>query len=319
MSNQMAALVGKRKREGRIKKMLKSYKKEYILLIMFLPVFLYFVVFKYIPMYGIVIAFKDFKLSEGIVGSHWNNFATFKKMFATDTFMRAVYNTVIISGLKLAFQFPMPIILALMLNEVRLLKFKKFVQTISYLPHFLSWVVIAGLFQQMLSPTNGVVNYIITEWFRLEPIYFLGSNDWFREALVATNIWQTIGWSSILYLAALAGISPSLYESAECDGATRLQKIWYITLPCLLPTIAVLFILRIGYLLDGGFDQVFNMYNEAVYKTGDIIDTYVYRIGLGKMKFSNGAASSLFKNAIGFVLVIVTNALSKKANGNGIW
>lgn len=307
------------KRSERTKKIFRNYRKEYALLIMFLPVFLYFVVFKYIPMYGIVIAFKDFKLSQGIMGSEWNNFATFKQMFATDTFVRAVKNTVIISGMKLAFQFPMPIILALMLNEVRMLRFKKFVQTVSYLPHFLSWVIIAGLFHQMLSPTTGIVNYIITEWFGGEAIYFLGSNDWFRETLVLTSIWQTVGWGSILYLAALAGINPSLYESAECDGASRLQKIWYITLPCLLPTITVLFILRIGYLLDGGFDQVFNMYNEAVYKTGDTIDTYVYRIGLGKMKFSSGAASGLFKNAIGFVLVIITNSLSKKANGNGIW
>lgn len=297
----------------------KKYKKHSALIIMFLPVIAYFIIFKYVPMYGLTIAFKDYKISLGIMGSAWNGFENFERMFSTLTFVRAVKNTVIISLLKLGFQFPMPIILALMLNEVRHLRYKKAIQTISYLPHFLSWVVIGGLFHQMLSPTSGFINYIIKNWFGGEAIYFLGSNDWFRTTIVISNIWQTIGWSSILYLAALSGISPSLYEAAVCDGASRFQKMWYITLPGILPTIAILFILRVGRVMEGGFDQIFNLYNEAVYKTGDIIDTYVYRYGLGKMKYASGTASGLFKNLIGFVLVIGTNALSKRVSGSGIW
>lgn len=297
----------------------KGYKKHSALALMLLPVVIYFVIFKYIPMYGLSIAFKDYKMSLGIMGSPWNGIDNFAKMFSTQTFVRAVKNTIIISLLKLILQFPMPLILALMLNEIRHLKYKKAIQTISYLPHFLSWVVIAGLFRQMLSPTSGVVNFIISDIFGGESIYFLADNNWFRTTLIASSVWQTIGWSSILYLAALSGISPHLYEAAVCDGANRWQKMWFITLPCLIPTITILFILRVGYLMDGGFDQIFNMYNTAVYETGDIIDTYVYRYGLGKMKYASGAAIGLFKNLIGFSLVILTNSLSKKISDNGIW
>lgn len=298
----------------------KGYKKFWPLVVMFLPVLAYFIIFKYIPMYGITLAFKDYKLPLGIMGSPWSDplLETFTKMFRSPMFLRAVKNTVVISLMKLAFQFPMPILLALILNEVRHMTYKRLVQTISYLPHFLSWVIIAGLFNQMLNPTTGMVNYII-EFFGGEPIFFMADNSWFRTTIIISNVWQTVGWGSILYLAALAGINPSLYEAAECDGASRMQKIWHITLPGILPTIVILFIMRIGYLLDGGFDQIFNFYNEAVYQTGDIIDTYVYRIGLGKMKYSNGAASGLFKNVIGFFLVIGTNYLGKKVSGTGLW
>lgn len=297
----------------------KGYRRHSALALMFLPVVVYFIIFKYVPMYGLTIAFKDYKISLGILGSPWNGIENFAKMFATQTFVRAVKNTVIISLMKLLFQFPMPLILALMLNEIRHLRYKKIVQTISYLPHFLSWVVIAGLFHQMLSPTSGVVNFIISDIFGGEPIYFLADNKWFRTTVVLSSIWQSVGWSSILYLAALAGINPSLYEAAECDGASRLQKIWHITLPGLLPTISILFILRVGYLLNGGFDQIFNLYNPAVYETGDIIDTYVYRYGLGKMKYASGTAIGLFKNVIGFILVVGTNAISKRISENGVW
>ena len=297
----------------------KGYKKHSALAVMFLPVIIYFIIFKYVPMYGLTMAFKGYKMSLGILGSPWNGIDNFALMFSTKTFLRAVKNTIIISLLKLVIQFPTPLILALMLNEIRHIKYKKIVQTISYLPHFLSWVIIAGLFKQMLSPTSGIVNYIISDIFGGEKIYFLADNKWFRTTLVITSIWQTIGWSSILYLAALAGISPHLYEAAVCDGANRWQKMWHITLPSLLPTISILFILRVGYIMDGGFDQIFNMYNTAVYETGDIIDTYVYRYGLGKMKYASGTAIGLFKNLIGFALVIITNFLSKKISDNGVW
>jgi putative aldouronate transport system permease protein len=291
-----------------------GYKKYYALTLMFLPVVVYFFVFKYIPMGGIAMAFKDYKISLGIWGSEWNGLENFVKLFATKTFARAVKNTLEISFLRIIFGFPVPIILALLLNEVTHEGYKKAVQTITYLPHFISWVVLAGLFEQLLSPSNGALNSILGT-----NIYFLGDNEYFRGTLIVTGIWKGAGWSSILYLAAISGIDPSLYEAAKCDGATRLQCTRYITLPCIAATITVMLILEIGGILDAGFDQIFNLYNSAVYETADIIDTYVYRYGLGEMKYAMGTAIGLFKNGLGFILVVGTNWITNRINGNGIW
>ncbi len=298
----------------------KGYKKHLALTLMFFPVVVYFIVFKYVPMTGIVIAFKNYKISRGIFGSAWCGLDNFTKAFATPTFTRSVRNTLVISGLKLLFGFPMPVILALMLNEVTHLRFKKTVQTISYLPHFLSWVVLAGMFQQLLSPNNGPVNVILRDVFGVkESIYFLGSNKYFRGTLIVTDIWKNAGWSSILYLATISGIDPSLYEAATVDGATRWQCTRYITVPSLVSTIVVMLILNVGSIMDAGFDQVLNLYNSAVYQTGDIIDTYVYRYGLGDMKYSLATAVGLFKNVIAFVLVVGTNLIARRISGEGIW
>ncbi len=297
-----------------------GYKKYGALTLMFIPVVLYFFIFKYIPMGGIVIAFKDFIVTKGIFGSEWVGLENFEKAFRLGTFRRSVTNTLTISGLKLLFGFPAPIILALMMNEVTHLRFKKTVQTISYLPHFLSWVVLAGMFQQLLSPNNGPVNAILRDVFGVkESIYFLGSNDYFRGTLVATDLWKNVGWSSILYLATIAGIDPTLYEAATVDGATRWQCTRYITIPSLVSTIVIMLILSVGSIMDAGFDQVFNLYNSAVYKTGDIIDTYVYRYGLGEMKYSFATAVGLFKNIIAFILVVGTNLITRRISGEGIW
>ncbi|MBO4885795.1 MAG: sugar ABC transporter permease [Clostridia bacterium] len=287
---------------------------------MLLPTIVYFIIFKYVPMVGLTMAFKDFKINAGIWASPWVGLKHFEKAFASRTFIRALENTVIISGLKILVGFPMPIIFALLLNEVRNLKYKKVVQTVSYLPHFLSWVVVAGLLNQLLSPNNGAVNYVLTNWFgREKAMFFLGDNAYFRGTLIVSDIWKEVGWGSVLYIATIAGISPELYEAAVCDGATRFQRLCHVTLPSLLPTITVMLILRVGSVMDAGFDQVFNLYNSAVYKTGDIIDTYVYREGLGDMKYSFSTAVGLFKNVIGFVLVVGTNAITKRINGSGIW
>lgn len=296
------------------------YKKYPALCVMLLPVIVYFVVFKYVPMAGIVMAFKDYKLGLGIWRSPWNGLENFEKAFSTITFVRSMKNTLVISLLKMAVGFPAPICFALLLNEVRSSGYKRVVQTISYLPHFLSWVVMAGILSQLLSPNNGAVNYILTRFFGLEkPIYFLGDNDYFRGTLVVSDVWKGVGWGSILYLATISSIDPTLYEAAICDGAGRLQRVWYITLPCILPTITIMLILNCGSIMDAGFDQVLNLYNAAVYKTGDIIDTYVYRYGLGKMQYSLGTAVGLFKNLIGFALVVGTNFIAKKISGDGIW
>ncbi len=290
------------------------------LCLMLLPVIAYFIIFKYIPMGGIIIAFKDYRIVEGMLGSRWIGFANFREVFHTLTFTRSVRNTLIISVLKLAIGFPAPIILALLLNEVRHPGYKKVVQTISYLPHFLSWVIMAGILEQLLSPNNGAVNALLTALTGVKKsIYFLGDNHYFRGTIVVTDVWKGIGWGSIIYLATIASIDPALYEAAICDGANRRQRTWYITLPSILPTITVMLILNLGSILDAGFDQILNLYNSAVYETGDIIDTYVYRYGIGDMKYDISTAVGLFKNIIGFILVIFTNFVAKKIGGDGIW
>ena len=304
----------------RFLKSFSGYKKHLTLALMFLPVIVYFLIFKYVPMSGVVIAFKNYKISKGIFGSAWCGLDNFTKAFATPTFVRSVQNTLIISSLKLLFGFPAPVILALMLNEVTHAPFKKTVQTISYLPHFLSWVVLAGMFQQLLSPNNGAVNAVLRDVFGIkDSIYFLGDNRYFRGTLIVTDIWKNVGWSSILYLATITSIDPALYEAATVDGATRWQCTRYITIPSLVSTIVVMLILNVGSIMDAGFDQVLNLYNSAVYKTGDIIDTYVYRYGLGDMKYSLATAVGLFKNVIAFVLVVGTNLIARRISGEGIW
>ena len=298
----------------------KKYIKYWDLCLMLLPVIAYFVVFKYLPMGGIVIAFKDYKIGIGIGASEWTGLYNFTDAFKSFTFLRSVRNTLIISLLKLAFGFPAPIILALMLNEVRHTGYKKFVQTVSYLPHFLSWVIMAGILSQILSPNNGALNTILVNWFHFEkPIYFLGDNSHFRGTVVVTDVWKGVGWGSILYLATITSIDPTLYEAAICDGANRRQRMMYITLPSLMPTITIMLILNLGSILDAGFDQILNLYNSAVYETGDIIDTYSYRDGLVKMDYTLGTTIGLFKNVIGFILVVTTNAIAKRIGGDGIW
>ena len=297
----------------------KGYIKYWDLCLMLLPVIVYFIVFKYIPMGGIVIAFKDFKLGLGVSGSEWVGLANFVDAFRTRFFIRAIRNTLIISVLKLCVGFPAPIILALLLNEVRHNGYKRVVQTISYLPHFLSWIIMAGILSQLLSPNNGAVNALLKSLGRKDPVPFLLDNTYFRGTVVISDVWKGVGWGSILYLAAISSIDPTLYEAAICDGATRPQRIRYITVPCIMPTITIMLILSLGGILDAGFDQLLNLYSSAVYETGDIIDTYVYRVGLVDWNYKLSTAIGLFKNVIGFILVAGTNAVAKAISGTGIW
>ena len=297
----------------------KGYIKYWDLCLMLLPVIVYFIIFKYIPMGGIVIAFKDFKLGLGVSGSEWVGLANFVDAFRTRFFIRAIRNTLIISVLKLCVGFPAPIILALLLNEVRHNGYKRVVQTISYLPHFLSWIIMAGILSQLLSPNNGAVNALLKSLGRKDPVPFLLDNTYFRGTVVISDVWKGVGWGSILYLAAISSIDPTLYEAAICDGATRPQRIRYITVPCIMPTITIMLILSLGGILDAGFDQLLNLYSSAVYETGDIIDTYVYRVGLVDWNYKLSTAIGLFKNVIGFILVAGTNAVAKAISGTGIW
>lgn len=295
-----------------------QYKRSKYLLLLLFPVIAWYFIFAYLPMYGIIISFKDFKPLLGIVGSPWVGFDNFKLLWDPYSgFLPAVKNTLIISMYHIVFGFPAPIILALLFNELRLKIFKRVSQTISYLPHFFSWVVMAGLLDAILSPSTGAVNVII-QWFGFDPVYFLGDKEWFRFTLITSGIWKEVGWGSIIYLAALASIDPDLYEAAVLDGANRWKQALYITLPSLLPVISFMFILRIGGLLDGGFDQIFNLYNASVYEVSDIIDTFVYRAGLTSMQYSFATTVGLFKNVIAFALILLTNYAVKKAGQEGL-
>jgi len=300
------------------KNTLKSIGRYKLLLLLLLPAIIYYIIFRYAPIYGTLIAFKDYKFRLGVSGSPWIGFANFSRLFASRDFWEVLRNTVMLSSFKLLFGFPAPIIFAILLNEVRNMHYKKFVQTISYLPHFLSWVILAGIIMKFLSPSEGPVNYFIME-LGGQPIHFLANNSWFRGVLVSTSVWKNIGWESIIYLAALCSIDTQLYDSAVIDGCNRFQSAIYITLPSLAPVITIMFILSIGSIINDDFDQIFNLYNEAVYEVGDVLSTYTYRIGLQQMKFGFSTAVGLFQNVIAFVLVLFTNKITKRFSEYGIW
>lgn len=289
------------------------------LVLMFIPGFLLILLFNYGPMYGLQIAFKDFKIMRGIWGSNWVGFEHFRRFFTSPVVLRVLKNTIEISLMRLIFGFPAPILLALLLNELRDGFFKRFTQTVSYLPHFISWVTIAALVRAMLSPSTGVVNAVIKA-LGFQPIYFLVSTTWFRPVLIGSAIWKEVGWGSVLYLAALSGVDPTLYEAAIVDGATRIQRMRYISLPAIAPVMAIVLILNMGGILDAGFDQIFNMYNTNVFEVADIIDTYVYRAGLISYEYSFASAVGLFKSLVGLIMVLSTNAIVRRLDrGSALW
>lgn len=287
-------------------------------MLLFLPGVFYYIVFHYSPMYGVTIAFKDYHILKGINGSPWAGLEHFRMLFALKGFWDVFTNTILISFYKLVFGFPAPILFALLLNELRSILFKRVIQTVSYLPHFISWVILAGIFIQFLSPSIGPVN-IALKSLGFEPVYFLADSNWFRTILVSTDIWKDLGWGSIIYLAALAGVHPELYEAARVDGANRFAQAKYVTLPGLVPTIVIMFIFAVGKLITDDFDQVFNLYNAAVYDVGDVISTYTYRSGLENMQYSFATAVGLFKNIIAFVLVVATNQIARRYSDYSLW
>jgi len=276
------------------------------------------IIFRYVPMYGVLIAFKDYRISKGIVGSSWNNFRHFRMLFTSPFFFRVFRNTVIISLLRIVFGFPAPIILALLINEVASVAYKRIVQSITYLPHFMSWVVLAGIIMEILSPQRGVIAQVYG-WFGREAPNVLLSKSLFRPLLIVTGIWKEAGWGTVVYLAAITSIDPGLYESASIDGASRFQRAVHITIPCLIPVITILFILSLGSVLNAGFDQIFNLYNPVVYQVADIFDTYVYREGLVARRYDYSAAVGLFKNVVAVALLLSANAIIKRFSEYGIW
>ncbi|MDF2837486.1 MAG: protein lplB [Paenibacillus sp.] len=302
-----------KRRAARLKHF-RMYKWLYIFL---MPGLLYLLVFKYVPMFGIVIAFKDFSLVKGIWDSAWIGFENFTYLFQSRDFYKVTSNSLILSFYQIAFGFPAPIILAVMLNEVRSLLFKRLSQTILYLPHFISWVVLAGMIINFLSPSTGPVNHIIKS-MGYDPIAFLLKPEYFRTILVSAEVWKGVGWGTIIYLAAMTGIDPSLYEAAKIDGASRLQQVRHITLPGIASTVIVLLILQLGNILDNGFEQVYLLYNPLTYDVADVFETYTYRIGLIDGRLSFAAAVGLFKAFVGFVLILAANRIARLF-GKQIW
>jgi len=300
------------------KKFLRSMWRQRWLYFLMAPTLIYFVVFKYGPLWNAQIAFKDFKPLLGVMGSPWVGFKHFETFINSFYFTELMTNTIIFSVAKLLLGLPIAVICAIALHETWLVKYRTFVQTMIYLPHFLSWVIMFGVLLVILSPGNGLLNAII-EKFGGEPIPFLTSPDYFRWVVILSDIWKETGWSTILYLAALLAISPDLYEAAAVDGATPLQRIWYISLPGILPVIVLVTLLRMGHILEAGFNQIFVLYSVPVYSVGDILDTWVYRQGVLQFQFSLATAVGFFKGAIGLVLIMVSNRIAKRLAQQSIY
>ena len=292
--------------------------KEKTLYLMLLPGILFFVIYRYIPMFGLVIGFQNFNPGLGFFRSKFAGFRHFERLFTDPVFFRLFRNTLLISFYNLLFFFPLPIILALLMNEVRSLKFKKVIQTLTYLPHFVSWVVICSMTFTIFTTESGYLNLFLFKNFGIK-VPFLTSEAWFRPMIILQHIWRDTGWGTILFMAALSSIDPQLYEAAEIDGATRWQQTWNISLPCLRPTIIVLLILRLGHMLDTGVEQFILMVNPLNRGVGEVFDTYVYRIGIQQGQFSYSTVIGMFRSVVSLVMVYLANLLAKKTGEEGIF
>ncbi|WP_256761826.1 sugar ABC transporter permease [Cohnella sp. WQ 127256] len=287
------------------------WRKTWPFHLLLLPAIALVIVFQYVPLFGAVIAFQDFEPWLGIKGSPWVGLEHFRYLFTYPDGKQIIWNTLIISACKLIVNLIIPIFFALLLNEVRKMAFKRVVQTLVYLPHFLSWVILGGILIDILSTEGGIVNRVLNS-FGIQSIFFLGDGEWFRFTVVLSDVWKEFGFSAIIFLATLVGINPALYEAAEIDGASRWQQIKSISVPLMLPIVIVVATLSLGRILDAGFDQILNLYNPLVYSHGDIIDTFVYREGLNNGQFSFGTAIGLFKSAIGFILIVISYRMAFK-------
>lgn len=304
-----------RKNNRRISKIIARDRWLYFML---LPGIIYFILFKYLPMWGVLIAFKNYQPFLGFWHSDWVGLKHFTRFFSEPTFWMLFKNTVILALYNLVFFFPLPIVVALMLNEVRKEFLKRFVQTLVYIPHFFSWVVVVGIFYILFTVEGGVVNELIVK-VGGERVNFLISSEWFRTMIMTEVVWKETGWGTIIFLAALAGVDPGLYEASKIDGAGRWRQLWHITLPAIRSTIIILFILRLGHFMDTGFEQIILMLNAMNREVGEVFDTYVYSVGINQSQFSYSTAVGLFKSVVGLVLVLATNALAKKAGEEGIY
>lgn len=297
---------------GQIKK--HWFRKELPFHIMLFPAVIITFIFKYIPFVGITMAFEDYTPLKGLFDQTWVGLDNYVYLFSLPGFGSVIWNTIFIALMKMVGNLIFPVMVALLLNEIRERHYKKTVQTILYLPHFISWAALAGIFIDILSPSGGIVNELL-QALGLQPIFFLGDSTVFPYTMAVTDIWKELGWGTIVYLAAITGIDPTYYEAAKIDGAGKFKQVWYVTIPSILPMILLMMVLSVGNVLQAGFEQVFNLYSPQVYSTGDIIDTYVYRIGVIEAQFDLATAVGLFKSAISFVLIIVGYKLADKLAG----
>ncbi len=302
------------KRSLRSRKKIKKYWRLYV---MMAPAIIFFAIFNYYPMYGVIIAFKEYSPRLGILGSPWVGFTHFERFFDAYYFWDILKNTLLIGAYQLA-MFPVPIILALSMNEIRNRHFKKITQTITYAPHFISVVVMTGMIIAFLSPTSGIINNFIG-LFGVGPIAFLSEPAWFKTIFVQSGVWQTMGWGAIVYLAALAGVSPELHEAATIDGATRLQRILHINIPAIVPIISILLILDVGNLMAVSFEKIYLLQNPLNMQASDVIQTFVYRTGLLEAQYSFSAAVGLFNSVINLILLVVVNYVVRKTTKNSLW
>lgn len=293
-------------------------KNNYLLYVFLILPITYFIVFKYAPMYGVLIAFKDYNIFQGIMDSPWIDLKIFKQIFSMAEFLRALKNTIVLNLLDLIVGFPAPILLAIALNEIKLKRFKKVSQTILYMPYFLSWVIVGGIALQVFSPQSGLINILLNS-FGIKGIPFLTNSTCWIWTYVLIGVWHSVGWNTVIYLAAIAGINNELYEAAVVDGAGRLRKIWHITLPGLRSTIVVLLILAMGRVMNVSFDRPFVLGNSLVYNVSDVISTFVYRIGLQSGQFNVATAVGLFQSVVGLIFMLITNFIAEKLGEQGIW
>jgi putative aldouronate transport system permease protein len=298
---------------SKLKKILSNYQ----LYLFLLPALVYFIVFHYVPMYGILIAFKDFVATKGILGSPWVGFKHFERFFDSYQFWSLIKNTLGLSVIQLIVGFPLPIFLALMMNQIRSDKYKRFVQTVVYAPHFISVVVLAGMIYVFFS-NNGLINNLILI-FGGDPISFMAKPDWFKPLYIASGVWQETGWAAIIYLAALAGVSPELHEAAVMDGANKWQRIFHVDIPAIMPTAVILLILNVGNIMNIGFEKAYLLQTPMNQPAAEIIPTYVYKMGLQQAQYSFAAAVGLFNSVINLALLIAVNKSAKKLSGTGLW
>lgn len=301
-------------KESIVKRLLKTWQ----LYVFILPAVIYFIIFCYGPMYGVQLAFKDYNPVAGIMGSEWIGFDNFVRFFKSYQFKQLLENTLILSLYQLIAGFPIPIILAILLNHLRGSKFKKLVQTVTYAPHFISIVVLVGMLNIFLSPRGGVVNQII-QLFGQEPILFLGKEEYFRHIYVLSGVWQNMGWNAIIYLAALSGVSPELHEAAIMDGASKIKRILHVDLPAILPTVMIILVMNFGSVMSLGFEKAYLMQNSQNISSSEIIATYVYKMGLLNAQYGFSTAVGLFNSVINCTLLIIVNKVSKKISDIGLW
>lgn len=306
------------KKGGRARAVIRKMAENKALYVMILPAFIYILIFCYWPMYGVQIAFRNFNFADGITGSPWAGMKWFNYFFKSNNFSTLIINTLALSFYDLLAGFPVPIILALIMNGVPSKRFRKVSQTVTYLPHFISVVVLVGMMDSMFSVNSGWVNTVI-DFLGGQRTYIMGEAQYFRHVYVWSGVWQQMGWNSIIYLAALTSVDPGLHEAAMIDGAGKLRRIWHIDLPCILPTIAIMLILKCGNIMSLGFDKVYIMQNSLNYSVSEVLSTHIYKMGIKSTKYSYSAAISLFNNLINFTLLLTVNKLSGKLSGNSLW